>query len=130
MNIPIRAILGQRCPRCREGAIFRLPLWRGPLTIHERCPVCGHKYEREPGYFLGAMYFSYILSIPPGLAIVLLIWRITGWPFDVVMGCAFLAYLPLRSGGVAMGAGALDVRRLEVRPRQAAVVISRLRKNG
>ena len=95
MKIPIRAILGQRCPRCREGAIFRLPLWRGPLTIYERCPACGHKYEREPGYFLGAMYFSYILSIPPGLALVLLIWRITGWPFDVVMGCAFLAYLPL-----------------------------------
>ena len=27
------------------------------------------------------------------------------------------------SGGVAMGAGALDVRRLAVRPRQAAVVV-------
>jgi uncharacterized protein (DUF983 family) len=95
VDIPIRAILHQRCPRCRQGAIFRAPLWRGPLTIWERCPVCGLKYEREPGYFLGAMYFSYILSIPPGLALVLLIWRITGWQFDVVMGCAFVAYLPL-----------------------------------
>jgi uncharacterized protein (DUF983 family) len=95
VNIPIRAILHQRCPRCRQGPIFRVPLWRGPLTIWERCPVCGLKYEREPGYFLGAMYFSYILSIPPGLALVLLIRRITGWQFDVVMGCAFVAYLPL-----------------------------------
>ena len=32
---------------------------------------------------------------PTGLAIVLLIWRITHWQFDIVMGCAFLAYLPL-----------------------------------
>jgi uncharacterized protein (DUF983 family) len=89
------AILGQRCPRCREGAIFRLPLWRGPLTIYERCPACGLKYEREPGYFLGALYFSYALSIPPGLLLLLLIWRITGWQFDMVVGCTFLAYLPL-----------------------------------
>jgi hypothetical protein len=41
------------------------------------------------------MYFSYILSIPPGLALVLLIWRLTRWQFDVVMACAFVAYLPL-----------------------------------
>jgi hypothetical protein len=38
------------CPRCRQGAIFkgRLP----HLAIHERCPVCGLKYEREQGYFM------------------------------------------------------------------------------
>ena len=23
------------------------------------CPTCGADFEREPGYFLGAMYFSY-----------------------------------------------------------------------
>jgi len=90
-----QAIRRQRCPKCREGPIFRAPLWRGFLAMHERCPVCGLKFEREPGYFLGALYFSYLLSILPGLAIVLAIWRVTGWPFDVVMGCAFVAYLPL-----------------------------------
>ena len=63
--------------------------------MHARCPVCGLKYEREPGYFLGAMYFSYVLSIPPVLAIVLLIWRLTGWRFDLVLVGAFFAYLPL-----------------------------------
>jgi hypothetical protein len=40
------------------------------------------------------MYFSYALSIPPGLILVLLIWRLTRWQFDVVMGCAFVAWLP------------------------------------
>lgn len=62
--------------------------------MHPRCPVCGLKFEREPGYFLGALYFSYALSIPPGLALVLLIWRITNWQFDVVMLAAVIAYLP------------------------------------
>jgi len=63
--------------------------------MHETCPVCGLKYEREPGYFLGAMYFSYLLSIPPVLALVLLFWRYTNWRFDWDVVAAFVAYLPL-----------------------------------
>jgi len=89
------AIRQQRCPRCREGPLFRTSLWRGFLNMYERCPNCEHKYEREPGYFLGALYFSYALSIPPGLLLVLAIWHFSGWPFDWSVGVAFLAYLPL-----------------------------------
>jgi uncharacterized protein (DUF983 family) len=85
----------QLCPKCRQGQIYRLSLWRGFLAMHERCPVCDHKFEREPGYFLGALYFSYAMSIPPGLLLVLLLWWITRWSFDVVMFAAFIAYLPL-----------------------------------
>ena len=62
--------------------------------MHERCTVCGLQFNREPGYFLGAMYFSYALSIPPGLLIALLIWRFTSLPFDGVMLATFVAYLP------------------------------------
>jgi uncharacterized protein (DUF983 family) len=94
VNGVLHAITHQRCPRCREGAIFRKPLWRGFLAMHERCPACGLKYEREPGYFLGALYFSYALSIPPVLAIMLLFWRITTWPFDFVIAAGFVAWLP------------------------------------
>ena len=93
-GIPVRAILNQRCPRCLEGAIFPLPLWRAPLKTYDRCGVCGLKFEREPGYFLGAMYFSYVLSIPPALALVLLIWKLTNAPFDLAVLYAFVAYLP------------------------------------
>ena len=90
----LQAIWRHLCPRCRQGPIFRVPLWRGPLTMYERCPVCRLKYDREPGYFLGALYFSYALSIPPGLAIALLLWRFSHWPFDTVMLATFVAYLP------------------------------------
>src|SRR5262245_17416718 len=50
-------IVRQRCPRCRQGAMFR-----GLFTMNDPCPVCGLLFEREEGYFLGAMYVSYILS--------------------------------------------------------------------
>ena len=60
----------------------------------DNCPVCELKFEREQGYFLGAMYVSYGLSIPPVLLLILLIWKFSGWPYDVSIGAAFVAYLP------------------------------------
>ncbi|MEK6250091.1 MAG: DUF983 domain-containing protein [Planctomycetales bacterium] len=47
-----------RCPRCLQGKVFR-SLWR----MHDTCPECALKYDREPGFFAGAMYFSYGLAI-------------------------------------------------------------------
>ncbi|MEM7313563.1 MAG: DUF983 domain-containing protein [Planctomycetota bacterium] len=43
-----------RCPVCGEGKLFR-----GYFAMHETCPVCTLKFEREPGFFLGAIYFNY-----------------------------------------------------------------------
>lgn len=31
--------------------------------MHEICPVCGLRFEREPGYFTGAMYASYSIGV-------------------------------------------------------------------
>jgi len=62
--------------------------------MRDSCPVCGLRFEREQGYFLGAMYVSYGISIPPVLLLVVLIWRVTGWPYDISVAAAFVAYLP------------------------------------
>ncbi len=53
----LRAILRQRCPVCCQGAMFR-----GRFAMNPTCPVCGHRFEREPGFFQGAMYVSYGLG--------------------------------------------------------------------
>lgn len=55
------AILKMRCPRCLRGKVFS-GLW----TMRQYCPVCGLEFEREPGYYLGAMYFSYGLALLTG----------------------------------------------------------------
>ena len=52
------AMLQQRCPRCREGKLFE-----SRTRMHKECPVCHLVWEREPGYFLGAMYVSYPIAI-------------------------------------------------------------------
>lgn len=46
------------CPRRRRGPIYRSSLWRAFLNMHEQCPHCALKFEREQGYFVGAMYIS------------------------------------------------------------------------
>ena len=72
----LTAILHGVCPRCRQGKIYRRSFLRSWLDMYDRCPNCGLHYEREQGYFLGAMYASYFLSVP---AVGLLTWAINVW---------------------------------------------------
>lgn len=59
------AILKAKCPRCRKGDMFEY----SPVHItkfdkmHTFCPSCGLRYEVEPGFFFGAMYISYSISV-------------------------------------------------------------------
>lgn len=53
----IWGLLRGRCPRCLTGRMFR-----GPFAMNDPCPTCGLLFQREEGYFLGAMYFSYALG--------------------------------------------------------------------
>ena len=66
--------------------------------MYEHCPVCGLKYEREPGYFLGAMYVSYFLSIPLiglALGILTLLFPSLGWEWRVgLSGVVLVPFAP------------------------------------
>jgi uncharacterized protein (DUF983 family) len=88
-------ILHQRCPRCRVGKIFHHSIFLGFPKMHERCSVCHLRYEREPGYFLGAMYISYGLGLPVVALFALLIWAATGWWITKDVILAVFLFLPL-----------------------------------
>lgn len=79
------------CPRCRRGKVFR-----GLVTMHERCAECGHSFEREPGYFVGAMYVSYALAVPiyAGLALAVHLLR-PAWSETRFLAAALALFLPL-----------------------------------
>jgi uncharacterized protein (DUF983 family) len=47
-----------RCPRCSAQTLFR-NWW----TMHTHCMSCGMRFEREQGYFLGAMYVNYAFTV-------------------------------------------------------------------
>ena len=88
-------ILRQRCPRCRVGRIFRTSVFLGFPKMYERCAACGLRFEREPGYFLGAMYISYILGVAIIVAIAAMIWAVTGWWVAKSTLWAIVLFLPL-----------------------------------
>ena len=63
--------------------------------MNERCAVCGLKFEREPGYFLGAMYISYGLALGTIALIAVGLWAGTGWPITKASIWAVGLFLPL-----------------------------------
>ncbi|MGD0182818.1 MAG: DUF983 domain-containing protein [Terriglobales bacterium] len=91
----VLAILRQMCPRCRSARIFRKSIFTGFPRMQERCPNCELKFEREQGYFLGAMYISYVLALITIVALALLLWAVTPWSMQRVTVWAILLFLPL-----------------------------------
>ena len=74
-----------RCPRCRQGRIFP-PFWSlRLLAMNPSCDVCGLKFERESGYFVGAMYVSYGLGVLTILPVAVLLILVAGWSLAAVM---------------------------------------------
>lgn len=89
-----RGLIQQRCPHCCRGKIYE----RG-MTMHQRCPVCNLLFEREPGYFFGAMYISYgmasvLLMIALGIGHLIFPDIDLGW---MVLICAvlFIPFVPM-----------------------------------
>ena len=58
LSTRFRAIVAQRCPVCLTGKMFS-----GRFAMNPTCPVCGHRFEREQGFFQGAMYVSWVLGV-------------------------------------------------------------------
>lgn len=88
-------ILHQLCPRCREGRIFRASIFTGFPRMYEVCPECGLKFEREEGYFLGAMYISYALALITILGLAALLWYFFRWSIQKTAIWAVVLFLPL-----------------------------------
>jgi uncharacterized protein (DUF983 family) len=75
----INNIVRCTCPRCGEAPLFTDP---NPYNIrtwdkmHERCQKCSQRFELEPGFYQGAMYVSYALTVAWSVAmyIVFKVW--------------------------------------------------------
>jgi uncharacterized protein (DUF983 family) len=52
-----------RCPRCGVGRLFD-----GWFSMYEQCPTCSLVFEREQGYFVGAIYVNYAATVSLSLA--------------------------------------------------------------
>lgn len=60
----IYSTTANKCARCHKGKVFENNnpySFKNALTMKESCSECNLKYEREPGFFYGALYVSYAL---------------------------------------------------------------------
>lgn len=68
-------IVRLKCPKCGKGDVFEK--MNGKLIsfpkMNASCSSCHYHYDREPGYFLGAMYASYGLAVLEGISTFLII---------------------------------------------------------
>jgi hypothetical protein len=63
--------------------------------MHERCPACGLKFEREQGYFLGAMYISYGLALITIVLLACALWLGVGLSMEKAVIGAVAIFVPL-----------------------------------
>ena len=72
-NTKLYSILAMKCPNCRKGDLF---LVKNPYRLkdvskmHDKCAVCGEDFVREPGFYFGAAYVSYGLTVALWVAVL------------------------------------------------------------
>lgn len=68
----LKAIVSLKCPACWEGSLF--VKGNNPFSfyfdMHQKCPHCGENLMREPGFYYGSMFISYIITGFFSLAVV------------------------------------------------------------
>jgi len=75
------SVFKAKCPVCHEGDVY-ISKKAYKLSefdkMHEHCPACNHKFEIENGFFYGAMYVSYAMTVAFSIAIFILTYWF--WP--------------------------------------------------
>jgi len=81
-----------RCPRCGRAALYAR--W---LAMHPRCAACGLRYEREQGYFVGAIYINYAVTVVVAAGTVLAVDALLGLTLaqQLAVGIALAVLVPL-----------------------------------
>ena len=73
------SIVRNKCPQCHQSNVFKTNNAFNLSKFDKMnaiCDCCGLKYEKEPGYFYGAMYESYGVMVG---------WFIITWAIDTFL---------------------------------------------
>jgi uncharacterized protein (DUF983 family) len=89
------------CPKCGKSKLFIDP---NPYHIKHLgdmptvCPVCNLPFMPEPGFYYGAMYVSYALTVALSVGNFLwiyLIWGFNVWVYLTINSLLLLVFLPI-----------------------------------
>jgi len=81
-----------KCPSCHEGNLYKTPLssFKGIYNMHDKCTECGTDFQKEPGFYWGAMYIGYMLSSAYMLSSMLLLIFLLGLTVNQSFAVAIL----------------------------------------
>jgi hypothetical protein len=66
--------------------------------MNERCPVCNEDFKREPGYYFGATYVSYAMTVAFGIAMYIVlsgIFKMETLEFLIAFSIALIILMPV-----------------------------------
>jgi uncharacterized protein (DUF983 family) len=95
------SVLNNKCPRCHKGNFFEsnnpydLKKWS---HMNPKCPVCSEDFKRETGFYFGAVYVSYALTVAFGIGLFLLlcVWLdFEVLPYLIIFSVLLIVMLPL-----------------------------------
>lgn len=95
------SILNNKCPHCNHGNFFKT---NHPYTLKEfwimnkRCDRCNEDFIKEPGYYFGASYVSYSLTVAIGIGLFLLLdvgLHVETLPFLIIFSSLLIVLLPV-----------------------------------
>jgi uncharacterized protein (DUF983 family) len=95
------SILNNKCPHCHKGNFW---LTSNPYDLknfskmNERCPVCNEDFKREPGYYFGATYVSYAMTVAFGIAMYIVlsgIFKMETLEFLIAFSIALIILMPV-----------------------------------
>jgi uncharacterized protein (DUF983 family) len=83
----VLSVLGNKCPRCREGYLFEsknaYALKKSRyIKMHDHCPACGQRTEIEVGFYYGTSYVSYALTVAYSVATFVAWWILFGFSIE------------------------------------------------
>lgn len=91
-------VLKCKCPNCEEGAMFNklgnILLFQAP-KMNNSCKECNFKFEKEPGFFFGAMFVCYALVVAEIITSVILFKYLFGFSYINVLFVAIIIVLLL-----------------------------------
>lgn len=91
-----------KCPACLKGDLFvtknpyRL---KGLYDMPEYCSCCGEKFTPEPGFYFGAMYVSYGITV--GMAVAIMVsnnvfnWDLSIFNKVLLIGASIFFSIPI-----------------------------------
>lgn len=97
----LQAVIEAKCPRCRKGELFAYPAYNFAKfdKMHSHCPNCNLRFEVEPGFFIGAMYISYVMVVGLLITLGLFFFYVLGdpptWIYLIAFPTVIILFLPL-----------------------------------